>query len=217
MSQLLIPTVRAVVREELAGRRHLDVAEVTAVHTNDGGGGDSHLEVDLRLRASALELPRVPLAVARRGLSLAPRPGDLAVVAYAGGELEGAVVLGFVYDHATPPPDGGPEEVVYVVPDPADSAVRRLAIELPSGHSLELTDDRLTITMGSTEVEVEADGAVRLKAGGDLTLEAGGAVSVKATKDVEISGVNVKTEASASMKIKGASVGIAGLTDFSAS
>ncbi|MEM8960457.1 MAG: hypothetical protein AAGD38_03180 [Acidobacteriota bacterium] len=217
MSDLLVPTVRAIVREELAGRQQLALGEVTAIYTDEGGSGDSRLEIDLRLRGSALELPRVPLTVARRGLSLAPRIGDLAVVSFVTGELEGALVLGFLYDHESQPPQAKAEEVVYTVPDDGDAETRRLAVELPNGHTLTLTDEALTITMGSTSIEVEADGAVAVKAGGDLSLEAGGKITISAGGDVEIAGVNITSEAKAASKVKGATVGIAGMTDFSAS
>ena len=45
--------------------------------------------------------------------------GDLAVLVFVGGDLNGPVVLGFLYDEQTQPPDGKPTEIVYEVPDDA--------------------------------------------------------------------------------------------------
>jgi phage baseplate assembly protein gpV len=214
---VLIPTIRSVVREELAACQPLALGVVTQVFSNEGGSGDSNLEVNLRLRGSALELQRVPLTVPRRGLSMAPREGDLAVVSFVGGDIHGAIVLGLLYDEQTAPPDAGPEEIVYEVPDDQSGDTRRLELKLPNGNKLTLLDGKLSIEMGSTTVTVEADGAISLEAGGDLTLKSGGKITLEATTDLTLKGVNVSCEAQAAAKLKGASVGIAGMTNFSAS
>ncbi len=212
----LVPLIRAVVREELAGRMSLDLGIVTKVATNEGGAGDANIDVNLRLRASGLELQRVPVAVARLGLSAAPREGDLAAVGFLDGDLDGPVVLGFLYSDATPAPDAGPEEIVYRVPDAGDDAARRLEIALPSGNTVTIQDAVVTIAMGSSTVTVEADGNIALEAGGDLVLKAGGGVTIEAGTSVSIKGVSVTGEASGEAKLKGATVSIAGVTSFSA-
>lgn len=213
----LVGALRAVVRDELAGSRGLGLGIVTKAYTNAGGSGDANLAVDLRLRGSALELQRVPVAVGRLGLSLAPREGDLAVVAFVEGDLDGAVVLGFLYDEQVRPPDASPSEVVYQVRDDASSDDRRLHLELANGNTLSLTDGKLAIALGSTTVTVEADGNVTIEAGGDLTLKATGAVAIEGGSSVSIKGPTVSVEGQGSATLKGGSVSIAGITSFSPS
>lgn len=221
---LIVPAIRAVVRHELDAVRTLELGIVTEAFTNAGGSGDSNLAVNVRIRGSALELQRVPVAVGRLGISLAPRAGDLAVLGFVDGQLNGAVVLGFVYDDKVRPADAKPEEIVYKVPDDEADGVRRAELQLPNGNKLTVEDKKVTVTMGGTTLKVEADGAITLDAAGDLVLSAGGSVSIKASKsltveaqnDISVKGLSVAVEASAEAKLKGATVTLAGMTSFSA-
>src|SRR5262245_1213366 len=153
----IVPALQAVVRDELATQRTVELGVVTRVFANEGGSGDTNLAVNVRIRGSALELQHVPVAVGRLGLSVVPRVDDLAVIAFVGGDLNGPVVIGFLYDEQTQPPDGKATEIVYVVPDDADEAARRIEVELPSGNKLTVQDKKLTVTMGGTTLTVEAD------------------------------------------------------------
>ena len=212
----LVPAMQAVLRDELAARRSVELAVVTSVYTNAGGSGDTNLAVDARLRGSAVELQHVPVAVGRLGLSAGPRVGDLAVVAFVGGDIDGPVVLGFLYDEQTRPPAADAAEVVYTVPDDADDNTRRLEIDLPSGNKLTVQDKKLTVTMGGTTLTVEADGAITLDAAGDISLTSQGNVKVEAQQGVSVKGgTNVEIEGQVEAKLKGTTTTIAGLTSFS--
>ena len=211
----LVPVVRAVVREELKSLRGTELGVVSKVRTKDGD--DNNIDVDLLLHGSAVELLRVPVALSRLGLSAAPKLEDLAVVGFVGGDLNAPVVLGFLYDDKTRPPDAKPEEVVYEVPDQASGEARRVEIKTASGHTVTLFDDSVEIAMGSTKMVVEADGDITLEAGGNLTLKASGSVSIEAGQDVTIKGLSVTAEGQTEAKLKGVQVAIAGLTSFSAS
>ncbi len=211
----ILGTLRAVVREELAAQRGCELGIVTQVYTNAGGSGDNNLAVDVRIRGSALELQRVPCAVARSGLSLVPRVGDLVVLAFVGGDLDAAVALGFLYDEQTRPPDATADEVVYQIPDDAKDDARRFEVILPGGNKLTLQDKKLSVVMGSTKVTVEADGAVTVEAGGDLSLKASGDLKLEATGTATLKGTSVAVEGSADAKLKGATTTIAGNTSFS--
>lgn len=213
----LVPLVRAVVREELSALRTVELGVVTAVATNEGGSGDSNIDVNLQLRGSGLELQRVPVSLARLGLSMAPREGDLAVIGFVAGELNAPVVIGMLYDDQARPPDAKPSEIVYEVPDDAASGDRCLEIKLPSGNTLTVKDATVEIAMGSTMLTVEADGDVTLEAGGNLNLKAGGSIAVEAGGEVTIKGLSVTAEGQTEVKLKGVQVAIAGLTSFSAS
>jgi len=211
----VVPVLRAIVRDELAAQRGCSLGVVTQVFTNEGGSGDHNLALNVRLRGSAVELQHVPLAVGRLGLSLAPRVGDLVVIAHVDGDLNGAVALGFLYDEQNRPPDAKPDEIVYKVPDDEKSGVRRLELELPSGNKLTLEDTKLVVTMGSTKVTVEADGAITLEAGGDVNLKAQGAINIEATGAATLKGSSVTVEGQSAAKLKGATTTIAGNTNFS--
>ena len=212
----IVPALQAVVRDELATRWTSELGIVTELYTNEGGSGDTNLAVNVRMRGSALELQHVPVAVGRLGLSAAPRIGDLAIVIFLGGDLNSPVVLGFVYDEQTRPPDGKATEIVYKVPDDAADADRRVEIQLPSGNKLTLQDKKLTVTMGGTTLTVEADGAITLDAAGDLKLKAGGAVSIEAGTNATLkAGTSATVEGAVSAKLKGATTSIAGMTSFS--
>jgi phage baseplate assembly protein gpV len=212
----IVPALKAVVRDELATQRAAELGIVTQVYTNEGGSGDTNLAVNLRVRGSALELQHVPVAVGRLGLSSVPRVDDLAVLVFVGGDLNSPVVLGFLYDEQTRPPDSKASELVYKVPDDAADDDRRIEVQLPSGNKLTLQDKKLTVTMGGTTLTVEADGAITLDAAGDLKLKAGGAVSIEAGTDAKLkAGTSVTVEGAAEAKLKGATTTIAGMTSFS--
>ena len=212
----IVPALQAVVRDELATQRSAELGVVTQIYTNEGGSGDSNLAVNLRIRGSALELQHVPVAVGRLGLSAVPRVDDLAVLVFVGGDLNSPVVLGFLYDEQTQPPDGKPTEIVYKVPDDAAEDDRRIEVELPSGNKLTLQDKKLTVTMGGTTLTVEADGAITLDAAGDLVLKAGGSVNIEAGKDATLkAGTSATVEGGSEAKLKGSTTTIAGMTSFS--
>lgn len=220
----VMPVLQAIVRHEMAGSRGLAIGSITTATTNDGGSGDHNIEVNVRLHGSDLELQRVPVTVGRLGMSATPRVGDLALVGFVDGDINGAVVLGFLYDHENHPPDAKVDEVVYQVPDDASDALR-CEMRLPNGNLLTVVDDKVIVKMGGTSLIVESDGNITLDAAGDVVLKAGGSISVKADKDISIeAGTNLTAkasgnaglEASGAAKVKGATTTIAGMTSFSA-
>jgi uncharacterized protein involved in type VI secretion and phage assembly len=221
----LITTLRAIIREETSRHRGAELALVTAVHARDADGSDNNHQVNLRLRDSAVELQHVPVAVGRLGVSMLPRVGDLVVVLFVGGDLNAAVVVGSVYDDKNRPPVGKSEEVVYQPPDPGDSAIRRIHLELSSGSTITVDDDKVTVTSGGTELVINRDGDVTVKAAGKLAFEAQGEISLDAGADlklsargnVTISGVAATLEGTGTAKVKAPAISLAGMTQFSPS
>ena len=204
----LVPALQALVRDELGSMRTVELGIVTQTYTNEGGSGDNNIAVGVRIRGSALELQHVPVAVGRLGLSVSPRVGDLAVLAFVGGDVNGAVVIGFLYDEQNRAPDATATELVYVVPDDQKDDDRRLELQLPNGNKLTVKDGQVDITMGQTSIVVESDGAITL--GTEVSIEAGTTAKLKGG-----SGVTVESDAQA--KLKGATTTISGMTSFSAS
>ena len=211
----IVPSLRALIRAELAALRLPELGVVTRVYTNDGGKGEVANEVDVRLRGSTLELQRVPCTVGRLGMSCVPRVDDLVVIAFVGGELNAPIVIGSLYDERVLAPDAGADELVYVIPDDARDGARRVELQLPNSRKLTIEDAKLTITLGSTTITVEADGKIALEAGGDITLKAKGALSLEAQGDVTLKGQSVSVEGQSSATLKGQTTTIAGTTNFS--
>jgi uncharacterized protein involved in type VI secretion and phage assembly len=207
-----------VARRELASHRALALGVVTEAFSNDGGGGDHHLDCNVRLHGSELVLQHVPVAVARPGLSALPRVGDLVVLGFLDGDVNGPILLGTIHAADVPSPDAKPDEVVYEVPDTGSgSDVRRLEIKLPNGNTLTVTDDTVTVDMNGTKVVVESGGAITLEAGGDITLKANGNLKLEAMANVEIKAAASATlEASATATLKGSLTKISGMTQFGA-
>lgn len=210
----LVPLMTQVARRELAAHRSLALGVVGEVFTNEGGSAEHHLECSVRLHGSGLTLTGVPVAVARPGLSVAPRPGDLVVLGFVDGDVNGAIVLGTLHSDGTPPPDAAPDEVVYAVPD--SGGERRFELLLPNGNALTVTDDAVTMAMGSTTVTIEADGAITMEAGADITLKANGALTLEAASTATLKGASVSVQGSGSAELKGSTTTIAGMTSFSA-
>ncbi len=210
----IVPAIRAVVRDELDAHRGLELGVITQAFSNDGGSGEHHLSVNVRLNSSGLELQQVPVAVGRLGLSALPLVGNLVVIGFLSGDLDQAVVMGVLHDADHAPPDAKPGELVYHVPDEADEAARRFHLEMPSGNSLTLQDGKLSIILGSSTVTIEADGAVTIEAGGDLTLKAAGALNLEGGSGATLKAPNVTVQGDGSATLKGGSVSINGTTSF---
>jgi len=221
----LIPTLRAIIREELTRHRLPELGVVTTVFAKEDDSGDGNHQASVTLRGSGVELQRVPVAVDRAGWSSMPRKSDLVVVAFLEGDINAPVIVGTVYNSSLRPPKAAPLDVVYQPPDEEDSAIRRFHLELPGGGTLTIFDDKLTIVSGGTEITVEKDGDVAVKSAGnvkiesegDITMEAGGKISIKAQQDVTVEGMSSTVKGQSSATLKGASISLAGMTSFSAS
>lgn len=211
----VVPLIEAVTRRHLAAHRTLSLGVVTEVRTNDGGAGDHHLDLDVQLHGTEMVLQRIPVAVGRIGLSMVPRVGDLVVIGFLDGDVNGAVVLGTIHDADTPSPDAQPDQIIYEVPD-GGGGEKRIEIVLPDGNSVTVSDSGVTIIMGGSSLSIENGGAVSIESAGDITLKAATAVTIEAGTTVSISGLEFSAEASASAKLKGAITTIAGQTSFSA-
>lgn len=212
----LVGVMSEVARRELAAHRSLALGVVTEAFSNDGGGGEHHLECQVRLHGTELVLQHVPVAVARPGLSALPRVGDLVVLGFLDGDVNGPILLGTLHAADVPPPEATPAEVVYEVPDPGGD-VRRLELRLPNGNLLTVKDDSVTIDLDGTRVVVESGGAITLEAKGDLTLSAEGDLTLEAKGDVSVkASKNATVEASSTATLKGSMTSIAGTTQFKA-
>jgi phage baseplate assembly protein gpV len=237
----LMATLRAIVRQELSRVRMPELGIVTQVHAHDGDDSPSNHQVNVRLRSSGVELQRVAVATARLGLSALPNENDLVLVNFVGGDLNLPVVVGCVYDDQAHPPTAQLHEVHYQPPDEEDSAAKRVLITLPSGCTLAIQDEAVTVTMGDTEVvvnkdgdvtvnakgkvsiqsqddvEVQAQGNLKMSAQGNVEVEAQGDLKMSATGNASLKGMATTVEGQSEAKLKGPSVSLAGNTQFSPS
>jgi phage baseplate assembly protein gpV len=221
----VVAILRAIVREELARRRAPELGVVSQLWAKSSDDNDGNHQVNVKLRASGVELQRVPVLVGRLGFSALPNVDDLVLVDYIDGDLNAPVVIGCLYDEQTHPPKADEREVVYQPPDDQDSSVRRLHVELPSGNVLTLDDDKLTLTFGDTSVVVNRDGDVEISAKGNLKLSAQGDISVEAQGDLKLSaqgtlsakGMSTSLEGQSDATVKGPQVTLSGITQFSPS
>jgi len=218
-----VTMLRAIVREELTRCRLNELGLVTEVFPGDGG--ENNHQVNVRLRSSGIELQRAPVTVGRLGFSMLPEVGDLVLVAFVDGDINAPVVIGSLYDNEKQPPQAGPLETVYQPFGDEDSSIRRLHLELPSGTTLTIDDDKIQIESGGTKVIVERDGDVSIKSpgkitiesSGDMKLDAGGNLQLSAQQNVTIKGLSTTLEGQSNAKVKGPALTLAGMTSFSAS
>jgi phage baseplate assembly protein gpV len=221
----IIETLRAIIRDELVRQRSAEIGKVTQVFPKASDDAADNHQVNLTLRPSGVELERVPVLVSRYGVSALPREGDLMAVLFIGGELNAPIAFGCLYNDQDHPPKAGQNEVVYQPPDEAESGVRRLYVELPSGTKITLDDDVLDIQSGDTTVTINRDGDVVINAKGKLQLEsqsdieltAQGDLKLSAQGNVSISGTSAKLEGKSDAKVSGPQLTLAGMTQFSAS
>jgi uncharacterized protein involved in type VI secretion and phage assembly len=232
MSHDIISLIQAVVRDQLRAFKTAELGVVTRVYAHESASDKNNYECDVRLRDSGLELKRVPVATSRIGAAAIPNPDDLVLVQFLHGDIQAAVITGRFYNDQDRPPEAKPHEWVYICPDPAETGIRRLYLELPNGNKLLIDDDKLVIEMGKTKLTVNNNGDVELTSNAKLTIETKGNTSVQvsgnlelsATGDVSVEGTNVSLkgkanatlEGNGSTTVKGTSVKVAGKIDFSA-
>lgn len=219
----VVTILRSIVREELT--RHLgnELGIVTEVFPGDGA--ENNHQASVRLRSSGTELQHVPVMVGRMGFSMLPEVGDLVLLAFANGDINAPVVIGSLYDSEKQSPEAGPLETVYQPFGDEDSSIRRFHLELPSGNTLTIDDDKLQIENGDTKIMIQRDGDVTVKSAakvtiessGDIVIDAGGNLQLSAQQNVTIKGLSSTLEGQSDAKVKGPSLTLAGMTSFSAS
>ncbi|MGD2089599.1 MAG: phage baseplate assembly protein V [Candidatus Aminicenantes bacterium] len=228
----IVTIIQAVIRDQLRSFKTAEFAAVTKVYSHEMASDRNNYQCDVRLRASGLELKRIPVSTQRIGSVAIPNVDDLVLVQFLHGDIHSAVITGRLYNDTDRPPEAKPHENIYVSPDEAEKNIRRFYLELPNNNKLLLDDDKLVLEMGKTTLTINNSGDVVLNSNAKLTIDTKGDTAVKvqgnlefnATGDVNLEGTNVSIkgkssaalEGNGSATLKGASVKIAGMTDFSA-
>ena len=233
MTQDAISLIQAVVRDELRSFKTAELGIVTSVYPHESTSDKNNYECDVKLRNAGIELKRIPVCTPRIGAAAIPNVDDLVLIQYLHGDVHNAVITGRLYNDVDRPPESKPTECVYISPDKAESGIRRLYFEFPNGNTLLFDDDKMQLEMGKTtlvinnsgDVALESEGTVTVQAKGDTSVKASGSIDLSADGDVSLSGANVSIKAmqgaslegTATATVKGASVKVAGMIDFSAS
>jgi phage baseplate assembly protein gpV len=222
-AQQLVHTVRGIARDEVLQRWTTAAAVVRSVH-----GGVEHA-CTVELRESGLVLPRVPIAVGVLGAVALPNEGDLVVVAFAGGDVHGGIVIGRLYDEQIAPPEHGPGQVVLNLPagETADDSRLVLTVDVPGDGtrsatltlggtvtvSVTIDDGGVVVKAGEASLALQqsssSDGTAKLEVGGSSVLiEQGGDVTVKATGTLTLQATNVEISGDATVKVAGQTIAL---------
>lgn len=237
----VVGLLQTLVRSEMAKLRMAEVGVVQKAYSHESGSDKNNHSVDVKLRDTGLLLPKVPVSVDRIGQSSLPGEGDLVLIQFLGGDLHGAIVTARLYNDEDRPPEAKAKEWVFVCPDPAESDLRRIHIELPEGNELTVEDKQILLKCGATTVKIrnggsievksaadiviKADGDINVEAGGDINLKAGGKLNAKASMDMKLEGLSVTAKAqttatlegAAQAGVKGPMISLAGMVSFSPS
>lgn len=222
--QRAVQTIRSIARHEIEQRWTSAFALVKSVQ---GANGAKKYSCTVELRETGIVLPEVPIATGVIGAVSLPRENDLVLVAFAGGDLHGAVVLGRLYTEEVSPPTHGEGELVMVLPGDEESTDKRLELRVktPGDGSRKLTltldgsvkvelaidDEGIQLTAQDTQFSLKqtgsSDGKAELKAGDcKLTMDQGGDVSIEATGTLKLKASKIELSGDASIKIAGQTV-----------
>lgn len=208
----IVDTIAAIVRSELSAVRTTELGVVTAVHPHTGTDDDDNYGVDVKLRASGLELKRVPVGTGHIGSVAIPNVDDLVLLAFDHGDVNAPLVIARLYDDVDRPPLSRSDELVFRLPlaDADDKSVlaairnhgdgdppRELLIEMPPKIAVRVVDGAVTATAGETELRLDQSGAsggtvtvtagrttITLNQDGDVVLDSAGSVTLKAAQDL---------------------------------
>lgn len=221
----LAATIQAIARHEAAARPTCEIGVVVARFHEDANAQT----VNVRLRDTGLVVPNLPVAVAVGGAAGLPRPDDVVLVLFPGGDLSAGIVVGTVYHDQRRPPEFGADDLVLVWPgeaeDPDADAVqirvgkdddgRHVDVKLLGDKKAELHvgDGRIELRTAEATVTLEhssdSDATITLKAGdASFTLKQSGDVELKTTGKLVIDADQVDFKGRSSIKVNGQTVEI---------
>ena len=202
----LYETIRAIVRDQIAGIRLTELAVVQDQHPHADEGDTDNFACTVTLRDSGIVLKQVPVATGHIGAAWIPNVGDLVMVQFVGGDVHAPVITGRLYnDQDRPPPNGDGKAVLHVPLGAGDADA--VHAELHSGDTRALS---MKLGSGLTVTLQDDDPAVKVEVGGNpvLTIGQDGSVSIANGQKVEIKGPEISIEADGVLTLKGSQVKI---------
>ncbi len=206
--------IRRIVRQEMLALHLAELGVVQEAHPHADKGDDNNHACTVRLRDTGLVLPRVPVAVGRKGLASIPDVGDLVLVQFIGGDVNAPVITGSLYNDEDRPPVNDTGQVSLTLPIDAEegdgvhavissASERSATLTLGASLKIELKDDdpvvKIDVGDGSATLTIASDGTLTIKSGKAIALE-GGEVSIK--------GSTITAEAQGEMTLKGSVINL---------
>lgn len=226
----IVNTIQEIIRQEMRSLRVSELGLVEAVYPHSGADDIDNYGCDVRLKNSGLLLKRVPLATGHIGTAAIPNKGDLVLLVFDKGDVNGPIIIGRLYNESQRPPLNNPDEVIFRLPlgeaddktikaairnHQSKSPPRELIFEMPPKITVRVTDGTVRATAGKTEMKLDqpggSGGTVTIFAGrtritmnqdGDLTVEGAADMTLKATGDLKLEGRNIKIEGQMNTDIK---------------
>jgi len=211
-----IEVIRQIAGDEVKKQHLLELGIVTSIFPHSQTSDRDNYEINVKLKNRNLELRKVPVATQMIGFSYIPHVGDLVLLTFIRGDINGPVIIGRLYNDEDRPPESQGGEMVYISQDPPNASLRRLFMKFPSGITLTVTDDLVKTEAGNTVMTINRDGDVTINSGANVTVSATGDIALKAqniSMDCSQSfsvnaGTSASVEASASLDLKGSVVRI---------
>jgi uncharacterized protein involved in type VI secretion and phage assembly len=228
----IVATIQAIVRQELRGLRLSELGVVEAVHPHAAGGDNDNYGCDVRLKNSGLLLKGAALTTGHIGTAAIPNVGDLVLLAFDQGDVNGPIIVGRLYTDGARPPLNDSNEVIFRLPLAAaddktikgairnhggQSPPREMIFELPPKITVRMTDGTVRATAGTTEMKLDqpdgSGGTVTVTAGsttitmnqdGDIAVEAAGDLSLAANGALTLEGQSVKISAHTQVEVEAA-------------
>jgi hypothetical protein len=224
-----IEIIKKIAEEEVKNLHLVELGVITSIFPHGSSSDNDNYECNIKLKNRDLELRKVPIATPQIGFTNIVEIGDLVLVAFIGGNINAPVVVGRMYNDEDRPPVNQRHEIVFESPYPVESGVRRFHFKFPNESSITLTDDDLTVQLGSsgTKVVIKTDGDINIESAKninistqsgdislsamnikldstqDISLTAGGNTQVKANMSVKLDGLTTEVTGSANAKLEG--------------
>ena len=156
----------------------------------------------------------VPMAGNQSGMYFIPQVGEEVLVAFGLGDRNDPFVIGSLWNGVDKPPAQGPLDPVNkrIIKTPAghklefDDAEQTITIEHIAGAKLELSAEKIEISIGAATIKLEQSGTITINGSTSLSLEAA-SIDVSADGSLSLSSSAIATLKGGSLcKIDAASI-----------
>jgi uncharacterized protein involved in type VI secretion and phage assembly len=205
MNESLYNTLRQIIQDELRHIRTAELALVQEQHPHEDESDTDNYACTVALRDSGIVLKKVPLTTSLIGQAAIPNVGDLVLVQFLGGDINGPIITGRLYnDEDRPPPNHDQGLTLNLPAASAEDGIlidlqgsdRSLRFSLGAGLLVTLKDDDPVI-----EIEVDSGSAT-------LTIQRDGTLNIASQSDLKIEANNIDISAGGEMTLKGSTINL---------
>lgn len=164
-----VEIMKRVAQKEVEKIYTMELGVVTSVfpHASDSDKDNYQCSVKLKNKKQAdgsdFELRKVPVATQHVGLANIPNVGDLVVVSFVDGNINAPIILGRLYNDEDMPPKNDLGQII-----------------LTNMESITIK------TNAGTQIEIDADGNVKIESAGDVTINNGSKGAARQDDAVEV-------------------------------